>query len=252
MIPSEFKSIARVEFTCSDTKALINYLHAEESKLRESFAPDISFTGFSYDSQRHIYRYRSGTCYPGTKIRKYRIEFIPTDVVKTIFGTRGVGDLKLTLTTTLPNITYTSFLARRISTRGYYNADGVFVFGFPDKAVKLRNVLDGCIANNSKAVKNASEDIRVESNHTSQTCSDNSFKKESAPSSAEGLSKELKAALNLFMFDSLNNISTSELHSQRNRLIKAFHPDGDIDTTIYAQKINEAYQILKSYIEKNS
>ena len=56
---------------------------------------------------------------------------------------------------------------------------------------------------------------------------------------------EIKEALNIFMFDSIEEVTHDKLKDQRNRLIKAFHPDenGEIDSK-YAAKINNAFKIL--------
>ena len=46
-----------------------------------------------------------------------------------------------------------------------------------------------------------------------------------------------------------------EIKKQRNKLIKAFHPDtmdDDEDAAYYAQKINDAYGILKERLRKES
>lgn len=60
---------------------------------------------------------------------------------------------------------------------------------------------------------------------------------------------ELQQAMALFMLDSLSGVTLSDLKSHRNRLIKVFHPDkGDEADTRYAQKINNAYEVLKSYV----
>ena len=62
-------------------------------------------------------------------------------------------------------------------------------------------------------------------------------------------SSELKKALALFMYDSLEGIGEEELKAQRNRLIKAFHTDNDQSLSDqYAVKINTAYDILKKEI----
>jgi len=66
---------------------------------------------------------------------------------------------------------------------------------------------------------------------------------------AEEKSSELKKALALFMYDSLEGIGEEELKAQRNRLIKAFHTDNDPSISAqYAVKINTAYDILKKEI----
>lgn len=53
-------------------------------------------------------------------------------------------------------------------------------------------------------------------------------------------------AMSLYMFS--GSFSKEELKKQRNRLLKSFHPDeGDSQTLQYAQKINNAYEVLQRY-----
>lgn len=61
---------------------------------------------------------------------------------------------------------------------------------------------------------------------------------------------QLQKALAMFMFDSINDVTAEKLKAQRNRLIKSFHPDANSDEdTRYAQKINEAYELLHKYVK---
>lgn len=68
-------------------------------------------------------------------------------------------------------------------------------------------------------------------------------------SNSNKVSNELNDALQLFMFDSIEEVSHEKLKEQRNRLIKAFHPDanGEIDGK-YAAKINNAFKVLEANI----
>lgn len=65
---------------------------------------------------------------------------------------------------------------------------------------------------------------------------------------------EFQQAMALFMLDSLEGVTIQDLKAHRNRMIKAFHPDkgGAADDTRYAQKINNAYEVLKNYVESHS
>ncbi|MBP3569624.1 MAG: hypothetical protein J6K04_10715 [Lachnospiraceae bacterium] len=66
----------------------------------------------------------------------------------------------------------------------------------------------------------------------------------------ESETSELQRAMALFMIDDLKDISKDELKNLRNRLIKTFHPDaGESDSAKHAQKINDAYEIIKNAIE---
>lgn len=60
---------------------------------------------------------------------------------------------------------------------------------------------------------------------------------------------ELQQAMALFMLDTLDNVTLADIKKQRNRLIKVYHPDtGSAADTKFAQKINNAYEILKLHI----
>lgn len=62
------------------------------------------------------------------------------------------------------------------------------------------------------------------------------------------LFSEVQAAITLFMFDSLDDLTLEKLDKQRKRLLKTFHPDEGLgDDTGFAQKINAAYDVLKIY-----
>ena len=61
---------------------------------------------------------------------------------------------------------------------------------------------------------------------------------------------ELQQAMALFMLDSLENVTLADVRAHRNRMIKAFHPDkGSAEDTKYAQRINNAYEILRTHLE---
>ena len=64
-------------------------------------------------------------------------------------------------------------------------------------------------------------------------------------------SGELQQAMALFMIDRMEDLTLDRIRAQRNRLIKAFHPDkGSSNDTAYAQKINNAYEFLQQYVAR--
>lgn len=82
------------------------------------------------------------------------------------------------------------------------------------------------------------------------TCVDDSPNDQSAQQTP---ASELQQAMALFMLDSLEGVTLADLKAHRNRMIKVFHPDkGGEGDTRYAQKINNAYEVLKNYVEVNT
>ena len=75
---------------------------------------------------------------------------------------------------------------------------------------------------------------------------------EQANSTGESqIASELQQAMALFMIDRMEDLTLDRIRAQRNRLIKAFHPDkGSSDDTAYAQKINNAYEFLQQYVAR--
>lgn len=59
---------------------------------------------------------------------------------------------------------------------------------------------------------------------------------------------QLRAALSLFMYESISEVTLESLKSRRNKLIKSFHPDNSNEDAIYTQKINAAYELIKKSI----
>lgn len=61
-------------------------------------------------------------------------------------------------------------------------------------------------------------------------------------------SSDIEKALAIFMFDSLDEVTEEALKKQRNKLIKVYHSDSGEENEKYAQKINSAYELIKTVI----
>lgn len=62
----------------------------------------------------------------------------------------------------------------------------------------------------------------------------------------ETISRELTKALEMFDFNSIEEVTEEQLKKRRNNLMRTYHPDegeGDVDI---AQRINLAYDLLKA------
>lgn len=67
---------------------------------------------------------------------------------------------------------------------------------------------------------------------------------------ASSFDEPLIKAMSLYMFDSLDKVTEEDIKHQRNKLLKAFHPDEGEESVKYSQKVNEAYEVLINEIKK--
>lgn len=80
---------------------------------------------------------------------------------------------------------------------------------------------------------------------------DDDYTENTDPHTDTSKSSALHEAMALFMFDDLSAVTADILKQQRNRLMKVFHSDvSGADTTKYAQRINEAYEVLKQHLSE--
>lgn len=72
-------------------------------------------------------------------------------------------------------------------------------------------------------------------------------------SNGNNINDDLTQSLNLFMFDSLDDVDLEKLKKQRNRLAKTFHQDSSEESIDdkFMVKINAAYEIIKKHLENN-
>lgn len=84
-----------------------------------------------------------------------------------------------------------------------------------------------------------------------ETFEDNRYQETKSDSGHGADELALQNALGTFLFKNLEDVTMEKLKSQRNRLIKDFHPDhGTESDKEFAQMINEAYELLRNYIKQ--
>lgn len=161
--------------------------------------------------------------------------FEPEEVKEGIIGTKVRGDVRMILEMSCPPFAHSEKVA------------------FGEKAKAKKSFLGNQISYDNPADMNSFLD-------TFLTCCINSTDDDYEEAYSDSIQedyessspRELQGAMALFMLDDLENITLEKVKMQRNRLIKTFHPDkGSADDTNYAQKINNAYEVLKSYLEQS-
>ena len=91
---------------------------------------------------------------------------------------------------------------------------------------------------------------RLSNIFTERTKSEQRYGQSTKGQNTNNTQNDIDKAMSLFMLDSLQGVTLDELKKIRNRLLKSFHPDNANDNSMYAQKINRAYDLLSNVANK--
>ncbi len=202
-----------------DFKELYSYMNKDSLELKKKFKKGQKFSHLKLDTANGILCYGQ----KHTEPIYLKIENVSHFYLEFFEGaTEGIGSVKMELECDYPQMSIYEVLSE--------TEIGTECYNFMDLFISAKNY------NNKQQTKNEYkkfEDFREEK----------TFEEPKHD-------PELEKALNLFMFDSVSDITEESLKKQRNRLIKSFHPDlGDENDTKYAQKINDAYALLAKYVK---
>lgn len=219
-------------------ETLQNYMDQIHPLLEKSFHETHKFHGISIDTANALFRLDwmyPTACFRFEDLDEFSLEFVPDEVKDGIFGTKVNGKIYMKL-----RINYLLLYIDKVIVRDVKAS--AKISGIMSKKVTYENPkgMDEFLHHFQRAwtyaiAKRAEEWERLY----------NTMNYEQAPQQ----NSELQQAMALFMIDDLSTVTLTDLKSQRNRLIKTFHPDhGSSADTGYAQKINNSYEILKKQV----
>lgn len=236
-IPHDLKNIAKVHWNYNDYVRYKNYV-----EKRAPFRPTLKIGPFWCDKASKLYKpsYLSGI-YPMRMLKSFEIKFVPK---KVIFG-KAIGETYIHINSLMPKYEATYLLNKYAIADGYYDDKHVFVHGMPTKLVTLHTVLNNCLSEIQEEMQQKEAEYKDKHRHKESHHTNNEHN-----ATNNSKNTHLSEAMALFMMENLDVLTEHELRTIRNRLMKSFHPDSSNDADKYAQKINEAYEILKNNIRK--
>lgn len=241
-IPGAITSCLR-DYNYEDFLNLKAYMEESKTQLEKVFQENHSFYGIHIDTEHELFYLDS--LYPRTYLKfedlsECSLEFIADEAKDGILGVKVTGKIFFKIKMSNPYFFKEEILK-----------DGVKATARVEKGL-FKNTVK---YDNPKGMDdfihffNSCWNHAVDAKLARMSRIFNDFYEESYQTVQTPENKELQQALALFMIDDLSGLTLSDLKAQRNRLIKAFHPDtGSDEDTSYAQKINQAYDILKDHI----
>ena len=228
-VPSYMKESFRKLYELEGYRAFKEYIKISNEQLRPNFNETHSFYNLHLDASNCLfcmdsYITEKTLFFDMGLITKFGLDYRPEEVKNGLLGEKVKGKIYMELEMEAPYFYTGEVLADGVKAR----ASSSF-FG---NKVKYENP-DGM------------DDFLYYFNRAWQTALESEADDEEG-----GSASELQKAMALFMIDDLAEVTPEELRDMRNRLIKTFHPDEDGGTSVkQAQKINDAYEIIKSAIE---
>ena len=237
IIPSFMRDSFYQKYTLENYNEFKEYLKYSDRYLRPKFHETHSFYAIHLDTENFLfyigYEIKPGTVFLSIQnISRFNIIFKAENYKDGLLGTKVNGKIMFELGMNNPCFYHEEILDHSAKTKAkktffgnnieYENPEGMddFLYYF-----------------------NHARELSTED-------SDYEYSYESSHGSNNNDTSELQQAIALFMFDDLEGITLDGLRAQRNKLIKAFHPDvATTDDTKYAQKINAAYELIKKAIQ---
>lgn len=229
-VPSYIRNKLSLSYNYDDYVGFIDYMDYSKKTLKPLFSETAHYGSIHMDAVHHLFFIdiwgKDRLYFEMKNMIKADLHFEPEEIKDGFLKEKIIGNVMFDLQMNVP----------------LFNFNNIVSYG--DKAV-IKNSLR---SNDSKVIM--PEGLLTFGHKFAEAWMESygSFSDEEAGSEDQAL----KNAMALFMFDDLSNVTIEKVKEQRNRLIKTFHPDaGNEADTQYAQKINEAYEIIKNNIQNS-
>ena len=235
-IPEYMMNSISNAYTLEDYNQLLNYIEYSDNTLNETFTETQCYCDIHLDSEHGLLFI--GNPYSDTKIiwELHRIEsfelvFSPEKYKEGMLGDVVTGKILFQIKVQYPYFYHEKIVKKGVKAKAkttffktkveYENSKGMDEFLLHFQIAYEKSVLN----EETKRAQQTSAGIFPEHD-------------------------ELQQAMAVFMLDGLGSVTIQDLQNQRKKLLKVFHPDNGEEDTKYAQKINNAYEVIKTYLEK--
>jgi len=245
-LPSAF---SRGEGDYQDYLMSLAYLEESKNQLAKVFQETHRFHSIHIDTQHKLFYLED--VYPTVYLKfenleEFNMNFAADEVKTGMLSTKVTGKIFYKVKLSAPPIFIDKVLARDVKATAKVKS-GIF----SDKVVYDNpKGMDDFLHYFAQAWQTALEEKSARLiREVEEKCYNSQYDYDSYQTADQAHVDELQQAMALFMIDDLSTVTLDDIKAQRNRLIKVYHPDvGDSTDTSFAQKINNAYEILKSHL----
>ncbi len=236
-IPAYMKRYFKQEYTLEDYNHFKDYIEYSNQYLKPVFQETHKFHGIHIDSDDQIFYIGYGidenTLFLNfANLVDFDLIFKPEEFKEGIIGSKVKGDIVMGITMKNPVFHHEEILASGAKAKARKALFGATIRYDNPKGMDL--FIDAF----ASAWEEALEKERKEYYDYDDSVVNTNL-------------SDLQQAMALFMIDNLDDITLSSLKLHRNRLMQTFHPDtSSADDTKYAQKINAAYEVLKTALKE--
>lgn len=249
-IPIDILDYVTLYWNKNNLEDYLEYKKYSDEQLAPIFKETYRIGSISLDEDNALYKLSSSLIvYEVKNIQQITFTFDPERVQKSIlFRSYAIGTSKAHITSIMPVFKLSTILSTRARANGYME-NHVFNTRLPDHAIELQARVRQMIVDLEKRQKQQKESATEQGEESKQSeFHNNDYKR--GTNSADPIPEAIRNSLALFMMDSLVGVTVIDLKKQRNKLLKAFHPDEGESGPQYAKKINSAYETLKECIER--
>ncbi len=231
-IPGYIMGSVKDFYDLDDFKVLKNYIAYSENQLKAKFEETAHYGEIHMDEINRIFYVEGGLFerplyLEFINVSSFDMDYQAEEVKESVFGDKVYGDVILDFEMAVPHFMYSKAIAVHVKAKAKTNFLGTKVrYDLPKGMEEFVVRFMTCWNEVLEEYTSQSQDTHIEMD-------------------------EIEKAKVLFMLDDIDDITLEDIKEQRNRLIRMFHPDtGSESDTKYAQKINNAYEILKNAIGK--
>ena len=234
-IPPHMRDSVRKNYDLEEYNALLDYIQYSNETLRPVFHGTHSYYSIHIDTENKLFYFGYGidantVFFHFKNLEDFNLVFHAEEYKEGLLGDKVKGELLMTIKVQYPYFYYEEILDHSAKAKAKKK--------LLSSSVEYDNPtgMDEFLLYFTTAWRTSREEAHAQSQYNECT----------SETAAPG---ELQQAMALFMLDSLESVTLDDIKVQRNRLIKAFHPDkGSAADTAYAQKINNAYEVLKKHL----
>lgn len=260
-VPDKYRNFAKKNWNIQFMNNFLYYIESENKIYQETFSETHHFGNVSLDAAHGLFYIKSNhfskpeneIIYNLKYIKDCSFSFVPTGAKNVMGKVLVTGNAIMRYTSSAIGFAEEVVIDYNMKTTGALqglNGNEVSIQQ-PKKLEEFSGPFFQAIYRCSVPVGNTDRNDtysrNAKHNSESNSRSRREEREQRSNNASEEKNLELLKAMSLFMIDSLDGVTESDLKKIRNRLLKTYHPDNGVadEDGIYTQRINDAFALLK-------